>query len=262
MTRLLTALVIVGALLGVLLFLPPEAFALMTAGVGILAWSEHARMAKELGAAPLALPGAVLAAATALAFALPGPRVQFAVVIGVLVAASLACLYGHYRNPAALVRSLAATVGGICWIGILLGAQIGIRYLPDGVAWLLLLYAAVAVGDSAAYYGGSTFGRSKLAADISPNKTIEGSLFGLAGSAIAAMIAANWLPSLSLPGAAVLGAGLGLSGQAGDLLESAVKRAADTKDSSNLLPGHGGVLDRIDAHLLAGAVLWVFLTVS
>ncbi len=126
----------------------------------------------------------------------------------------------------------------------------------------MFLYGAVAIGDSAAFYGGTKFGRRRLAPYLSPNKSVEGSLFGLAGSALVGVVAAHWLPGMSYLQGAIAAAALGVVGQSGDLIESALKRAAGQKDSSRLLPGHGGVLDRIDAHLPAGAVLYAALRVG
>jgi CDP-diglyceride synthetase len=226
-TRLLTAAVIIGALLGVL-YGPPLLFAIAGGGVLLLGWNEYAGLTAGLGVNIASAPGALIALAVAVAFV---------------------------AGPAAT----AAGFGGLAWLALPMGAQIGTRYEPDGALWLLFLYAAVAVGDSAAYYGGSSFGRRKLAPSLSPNKTVEGSLCGLFGSAIAGAAVVHWLPGTEYVAGAIAGAALGAVGQAGDLLESALKRAAGKKDSSALLPGHGGILDRVDAHLPAGAVLYAAL---
>ena len=113
--------------------------------------------------------------------------------------------------------------------------------------------------EHAAFYGGTKFGKHRLAPSLSPKKSVEGSLFGIVGSAVAGAIAAHWLPGMSYLAGAGAAAILGLVGQAGDLIESALKRTAGQKDSSGLLPGHGGILDRIDAHLPAGAILYAAL---
>lgn len=259
MTRLLTAAVIVGALLAALA-LPWQAFAVLVALVGLLAWNEYARLAAAVHAAPASGAGAVLAILIIGSFAMV--RVD-APLLTLLLAAALAALVtlrDHWADPRGAVLALGATFAGLTWIGLLLGCQVGLRRMARGEAWLVLLYASVAVGDAAAYYGGTRLGRRKLAPELSPNKTVEGSLFGLAGSAAAAAVVCRWIPDLSLPEAVVLGAILGLVGQAGDLVESALKRAAGVKDSSTLLPGHGGLLDRIDAHLPAGGLLYLVVT--
>jgi phosphatidate cytidylyltransferase len=133
---------------------------------------------------------------------------------------------------------------------------------------LLLLFCVVWSGDIAALYVGRSLGRRKLAPKLSPGKTWEGSLASVAGSLIAAVLLVllgQWMVRHSLPGLAyegswahwlLLAVVLNIAAQIGDLVESALKRGAKVKDSGSLLPGHGGVLDRIDALLLAAPVLW------
>lgn len=255
MTRLLTALAIIGPLL-VVLWLPWQFFLAALIPVGWLAWNEYARLARNLGPMPPTAPGALLALAIIASFAFERPDTPALVAVGCALIGAAAALREGRRDPGRLVASLGATLAGLAWIG-LLGCQLGLRRAEGGTLWLLLLYGSVAVGDSAAYYGGSTFGRHKLAPYLSPKKTVEGSLAGLVGSALTALLVAQWVPVLDPAEAVVLGALLGLVGQAGDLIESSLKRAAGVKDSSTLLPGHGGVLDRIDAHLPAGGLLWL-----
>ena len=256
MTRVLTAAAIIAALLAVL-YLPPVAFALAICAVLALAWREYSALCQRLSVG-VAAAGAVLALAVAAAFA-AGPGVGAITLMVAVPLLALASLRRHYGHPAELSAATAAGLAGLAWLAVPLGAQIGIRYENGGAAWLLFLYAAVAVGDSAAFYGGTRYGNHRLAPALSPNKSIEGALFGLVGSAVAGAAAAHWLPGLSYLEGAIAAALLGLVGQAGDLIESALKRAAGQKDSSGLLPGHGGVLDRIDAHLPAGAVLYAAL---
>jgi phosphatidate cytidylyltransferase len=118
------------------------------------------------------------------------------------------------------------------------------------------------VGDSAAYYGGRIFGRHTLAPRISPKKTVEGAVAGLAGSVAAGVFLERWLISnervLSMALICLVAA---IAGQIGDLAESALKRSAGVKDSSSLLPGHGGMLDRLDSLLFAAPVFYWFFNV-
>ncbi len=258
MTRLLTALPLIAALLALLLLGSPRLFAVAVAGVALLAWREFVHLARALGAAPPAAPGALLVPACVLAVG-SGAALGLAVLAGAALLGALACLREHHARPRALVAALGATLAGLLWIGLALGAHVAVRATESGALWLLLVYAAVAVGDSAAYYGGSAWGRRPLAPGLSPRKTVEGAACGLLASAAAAAVASIALPALAPAGGAALGLLLGAVGQVGDLVESALKRAAAVKDSSGLLPGHGGVLDRIDAHLLAGLALWLLL---
>jgi len=118
----------------------------------------------------------------------------------------------------------------------------------------------MAVSDSAQFYAGRLFGRRKLAPAISPAKTIEGAVGGLVAAAIGGFVVGPWcLPGLSAVGGLTAGVVLAVFGMAGDLFESLLKRSAGVKDSSNLIPGHGGVLDRIDSYLFAAPVFYLFL---
>jgi len=257
MTRILTAAAIIAALL-VVLYLPPLTFALAMGAVLLLGWHEFVTLCGKMEVGVVATPGAIVAISVALAFA-AGPETAAVALLVAIPLLGLATMRDHFESPAGLTAAVAAGLAGLVWLAVPLGAQIGIRYEPDGAAWLLFLYAAVAVGDSAAFYGGTRFGKHRLAPFLSPKKSIEGSLFGIAGSALAGAAAAHWLPGISYLEGAIAAAVLGLVGQSGDLIESALKRTAGQKDSSGLLPGHGGVLDRIDAHLPAGAVLYAAL---
>jgi phosphatidate cytidylyltransferase len=134
---------------------------------------------------------------------------------------------------------------------------------PDGPSLVILLFCVVWTGDIAALYVGRNFGRHKLSPRISPNKTWEGTAASLGGSLlIAALLVALARPINALHYAGSLARWLGLAvllnvfAQVGDLLESAIKRGAGVKDSGVMLPGHGGILDRIDALLLAAPALW------
>lgn len=115
---------------------------------------------------------------------------------------------------------------------------------------LLLAIAPLWVGDSAAYFIGKAWGKHKLAPTISPNKTVEGAVANLLGCLLAAFALGAWL-KLSVPVSLAVGLSTGVFGQVGDLLQSRLKRRADVKDSGSLLPGHGGVLDRLDSFLFS-----------
>jgi phosphatidate cytidylyltransferase len=131
----------------------------------------------------------------------------------------------------------------------------GIR--EEGPVILLFVLVITWVGDTAAYFVGRAIGKHKLAPVLSPNKSWEGSIASILGSLLVAAVFAKWLtvPLSHLLAMAAVG---NFAGQAGDLLESAYKRSAGVKDSGSLLPGHGGVLDRIDALILAIPVVWYY----
>jgi len=126
--------------------------------------------------------------------------------------------------------------------------------------WLLLFALVITwVGDSVAYFAGRAMGKHPLAPHLSPKKTWEGSVAGFLGSLLIGATFGRWLTA-PLPHLLAMAAVGNVAGQAGDLLESAYKRSAGVKDSGGLLPGHGGLLDRIDALILAIPVVWYYWT--
>lgn len=129
--------------------------------------------------------------------------------------------------------------------------------LPEGIHWMLWTISVTALGDTAAYYVGSIWGRRKLMPRISPGKTVEGSLAGLVGNAAGGLLySLLFLHQAAGIEGLLLSLGVGLVGQAGDLSESMLKRAAQVKDSGNILPGHGGVLDRLDSLMFSAPVVF------
>jgi phosphatidate cytidylyltransferase len=149
---------------------------------------------------------------------------------------------------------------GIIYIPVALGFLIFIRESHSGVIWIFLLLAIIFAGDTSAYYVGSYLGRRKLSPAISPGKTIEGAMGGLAANlAIGAIGKTIFLPDLPWSLSILFFLSVGIAGQVGDLFESEMKRSSNIKDSSNILPGHGGILDRIDALLFASPVAYVFI---
>lgn len=172
-------------------------------------------------------------------------------VAGILVA-------GAFELRGATRRMIAGRPAAV-WCGYLLVGGLALfnlwRLGSPQVAWL---YVVVAVGDGFSQVSGQWFGRRKLTARISPGKTVEGLIGGLLGAMLAAA-ALRHLAGTGLAGALALGIAIGLAGLAGDLAASWVKRASGIKDYSNVLPGHGGVLDRFDSFLAAAAIAGAFL---
>lgn len=158
--------------------------------------------------------------------------------------------------PAYGAVSMRETEGfaGATWLQDLVEAMPGSRQTSEGLGWFFFALFITWMSDTFAYLVGKTFGRTKLIPRVSPNKTVEGALGGLAAAGITAVLVVNvfGLPMNSII-AAVLGVVLGALGMLGDLFESQLKRRADVKDSGDAIPGHGGFLDRIDA------LIWVLL---
>ena len=141
---------------------------------------------------------------------------------------------------------------GLLYLPLLLGHLIPLRMLPAGREWIFLTLMVIMGCDSFAYFVGSKFGKRKLYPAVSPNKSIEGGLGGLFGSVLAVLIArATFLPTIGIADGILIGLLLGVAGQLGDLFESLLKRACKVKDSGSMIPGHGGILDRLDSLLFA-----------
>jgi phosphatidate cytidylyltransferase len=173
-----------------------------------------------------------------------------------------------------VLLNTGSSVFALLYCGLAMAALPAIGASENGPSLLVFLFFAVWTGDVAALYVGRNFGHKKLAPALSPNKTWEGSIASVAGSVLitaalfllASDLASRGLDWLSYPGSVgrwlALAVLVNVAAQLGDLLESAIKRGAQVKDSGTLLPGHGGVLDRIDALLLAAPVLWYALLVQ
>jgi len=175
-----------------------------------------------------------------------------------LVIVGLMSMFLYKSNPS-IVNVIPKQVQGIVYIPLLLSFLVSIRRDPDGMTWVFLLLAIIFAGDISAYYVGSNLGRHKLNPAISPGKTVEGAVGGLAGNLLVGSIGKFFfLPALSWGPAVLFFLAVGLAGQVGDLFESEFKRSSKIKDSGGILPGHGGFLDRIDALLFASPVAYLF----
>ena len=155
-------------------------------------------------------------------------------------------------------RSLGVVVLSWLYCGLLLAALVGLR-LRFGMGWVILAFVVTWANDTFAYFAGHLFGQHRMLERISPAKTWEGFAGGMVGSVAGALVT-RWLllgPELSPDAAAVIGLGGAVLGPLGDLAESMIKRAAGVKDTSRIIPGHGGLLDRIDALLFVGP--WVYV---
>ncbi len=165
----------------------------------------------------------------------------------------------EFKSDKNIITTVAWQVLGVLYIPLSLSFIVLIRNGDCGIEWVLLLLFVIFSGDTGAFYVGSFFGRHKLCPSISPAKTIEGSLAGLAANLCAGSVFKFlFLPSLPWGLSLIFFLSAGIAGQAGDLFESEFKRAANIKDSGAMLPGHGGALDRIDALLFAAPLAYFF----
>jgi phosphatidate cytidylyltransferase len=257
MTRLLSGLALASVAVALIWFLSSAALLAVAIAVATLAFTEYARIVEAIGAR---VPWWSTWAATLLAVAMvPFPWLPVeSVLAGALMLIAVNVLVSD-RTGTPLLADTAAAILAPVYIGLPLGSLVGIHAIAGREAVLLLL-ASVVVSDTAQYYAGRAFGRTPLAPRHSPKKTREGAAGGFVAGPMALMIAGHyWLPTVPPLWLAALGLAIVFAGISGDLFESMLKRAADLKDSSHLIPGHGGVLDRIDALLFAAPVFYFFL---
>jgi len=157
------------------------------------------------------------------------------------------------------IHSSATTLLGIIYIGWTLSYLILIRNLENGFNYFLYFYFLILANDISSYYAGKFFGKSNIFQQISPSKTLEGSLGGIAGTIFVAFLLRYLVPTFNYPYIFLLSAIVAVFGEIGDLVESSLKREAQVKDAGRLLPGFGGILDRFDSLIYALPIVYFFL---
>lgn len=263
MIRVISGAILLGGVIAALWFLQPIFLLGIAVLVALLAFREYADIAARAGARVSRSAGGIAVALVCTAVAVPGMPVEAALACTTLGLSALA-LSGGVRPAAGggALQSAAIAAFAPLYIGLPLGLLVATRWMLGREAALLLMLT-VAVSDSCQYYAGRAFGRRRLAPEVSPKKTVEGAVAGLAGAALSiAVIGHWWLPQMGVPERIALGLAIAAVGIVGDLFESLLKRSVDMKDASAVIPGHGGVLDRIDALLFAAPVYYVFVRYS
>lgn len=256
MQRLLSGLALVVGIWAAIWFLTTFQLLLVAEAVLALALLEYARLAEALGVPVMRAVGGVAAALAAASLALAWPLevapLAALIAVGAVVIGT--------RNPRrGVLGEASATLFPTLYLGLPLGALVATHGVAGREGVLLLLVTTV-VSDTAQFYCGRLFGRHKLSPIISPKKTVEGAIGGfVVAPLVMAVVARWWLPQA--PTSTVILAGLVLVGLGivGDLFESLLKRSAGVKDSSTLIPGHGGILDRIDSLLFAAPAYYLFV---
>jgi phosphatidate cytidylyltransferase len=257
MIRVLSALVLLPIVVGTIWFLPPVGTLVLALLAAALAFVEYAALAAALGThVPRAVPGAaVLGACAALGNGWPIVDVILMTALITIAATSV----GAAKLGPEVLRDAAAALFPVVYIGLPLGALAAVRSTAGREA-VLLIMAVVVISDSAQYYTGRAFGRSPLAPTISPKKTREGAIGGIVFGTFAFTIGSQFVfPTTPVLLVLLVGASVSALGIVGDLFESLLKRSAGVKDSGSIIPGHGGVLDRIDSWLFAAPVYYVFV---
>jgi phosphatidate cytidylyltransferase len=289
MKRVLTAAVLVPVVLLIVFKAPWPLFVLAIAAVVILTLREYLNVTEAYGIKPFRWMSYVLAILVMLTFTIGNfPWLVPSFVRGVLSWSDLCYLlpviYGvpvvFRKDMRMAVPAAAMSVFGVIYIAASLGLLIRLRHLPQAEYLIVFILFSVWGGDIAAYYVGKNIGRRKLAPVVSPNKSWEGAIASVVASVGIALLVFHFRDSINAlfthePDApalqpdrlgwieiVLLGVITNVAAQFGDLFESALKRGARVKDSGTLLPGHGGLLDRIDALLFAVPVVWYYANLT
>lgn len=257
--RIQTAAVLVPLLLYMLYGGPPWMFPAATALVASLAAVELSSMV-----APESRIYAVYQVIGTLSLlCVTGDVVPAQFMLPILVVMIVFGLLFNLATPEPVDRAalrIGYAVTGPLYVGGLFGLLIRLFGHPNGGSWALLCMICSFLSDTGGYFAGRALGKHKLAPRVSPKKTVEGSIGGIAASVVGCLVAHFWfLPELSIPAAIGLGVFATFLGQLGDLCESLIKRSTGVKDSGSVLPGHGGMLDRSDALLFATSLIWLYV---
>jgi phosphatidate cytidylyltransferase len=257
MVRILSAIVILPIIVGIIWLLPAMATLVLAEVVALVAFFEFRGLAERVGSHVPPAVTAIGVLATCAATGWPNASVDGPLMVSTV--AILATVVGSRPGGEQTLHDASAAIFALVYLGLPLGALAAIR-TEFGAPRLLLLLATIMISDTAQFYGGRLLGRRPLAPALSPKKTVEGAIAGFVAGALGMVaIGLHWLPGVGASMLALLGATLVALGISGDLFESALKRSAGVKDASGLIPGHGGVLDRLDGLLFAGPVFYVYL---
>ncbi|MCI0413841.1 phosphatidate cytidylyltransferase [bacterium] len=255
MKRVLTALILIPAIVYIVQFAPAFVCIALIFLVMLLALQEYLSLV-DVPVTFRIVSSLIAAIATLIHL---WPQFSLVMLLGVVLLLTLA-LFPSLEMAAAFHAAISGFFGAI-YVGGLMGFLIAIRIWNGGEDFLMMLLLIIWAGDSFAYFAGKSFGRHKLSPTVSPNKTWEGAVAGFVFGIAAAIICKfTFIPELELVNAIGLGAVVGIAGQIGDLCESIVKRAAKVKDSGGIIPGHGGMLDRVDSLLFGAPAMYYYLS--
>lgn len=253
-TRVITAAILIPFILGSVYIGGLVFWVMMTLAMLLASW-EFFQMTSHIGQRPIVPLGLALVMAFALNAWFKTSYEREIIVLAIVISMA-AALFRHHEN---WLTSWAVTITGVLYIGGLGAYAILVRNLENGLVWTYVALVTIWATDAGAYIAGTTIGRHKFFPDISPKKTWEGAIAGCLAATIA-MIGFALTFRLPLIEFTLFGFGLGIAGIIGDLAESLLKRQTGVKDSGTIMPGHGGVLDRIDSLLFAAVFTYYFVT--
>lgn len=284
--RWLTAIVLIPVLLLILLKGSPLAFAVLVTAISMIGMSEYLKiLSSQLNqlscyptnarvliplkvkcvaylSSPVMITAAYMNSPSMMVSAMALNIICMAVVILMEFetqnGAGKAAL-GKFTGKNTILSAVSAEIQGVAYISLFLSFLVMIRGGDNGAHWIIWLWLIIGLSDTGAYYVGTHFGKTPLSIHVSPNKSVEGALGGLAAAAVAGGIySLLFIDEAPLPAALLFSMVAAAAGQLGDLFESAFKRAGGIKDSGTILPGHGGILDRFDGLIFAAPIAYMF----
>jgi phosphatidate cytidylyltransferase len=260
--RWLSGLVLAPSLIFFILYAPPWLFLLFILFLTLLGLREFYALSLPGISQTQRAVGMLLGLLFPLSLYSRDPRCFIAALAFVILFLFIQALFRPEEFPVRIER-LSKHLLGLLYVPLFFAHFVLLHRLASGRLWVLFVLVAVYFGDTTAFYIGRAWGRRKLAPQISPGKTWEGGLGAMVGSLAGALIFKSlFFPRLPTIHALVLGVGMGVIGQLGDLFESLIKRSAKVKDSGMLIPGHGGLLDRVDSVLFASPFVYYYSWVA
>lgn len=257
--RVYTAAVLVPVVYIIIRYLPPWTLTVLLMAGGALALIELYRICLRSPQNYLLIGVGMMVSAFVLArHQLPLTLMDLWTIATMAVPIAMLIANGSFEHR---LKDTALIAFGVLYVGFTLSTVASTRLLPGGERFVLFLALVTWAADTGAYYAGTLWGKHLLAPSISPKKTIEGVGGGAGLALVTACVAhASFVPELSLQDAVILGLLLTIAGLLGDLWESAIKRRAGVKDSGSILPGHGGMLDRLDSLLFTAPAFYYYVT--
>jgi len=258
MTRIISSVVALPIIIAVIYFGTPLHFLILLEPAILIAIYEFYRMLERGGEGCYKWTGIALGMLLPVAvFYGVSPYINLLIASSVIIPFVLRIFQGNTSGSS--FSYISNTIFGVLYVSLLMSYMISMRGTEyQGRELIFFILMTTWMGDTSAYYGGKGFGRHKLAPLISPNKTIEGAIAGLIGSISGAVLAKIWFLDLYIYHTIISGILIAVFGQLGDLGESYIKRNLQVKDSGGIIPGHGGMLDRVDSLLFSAPVFYYY----
>lgn len=253
--RFLSAAVMIPVVLGAC-YLGGLAFAALLLLVALVAGYEFFALMRKAGFKPYTYAGLALIALLMLDAYWPGRALWRPALVALIATPMIWSILR--REMDGFLTGWALTITGAAYVGGLLAHMVLVRNLPNGLGWMLLVFAGTWATDTVAYFVGINLGKHGFFTHVSPKKTWEGAIGGFIGGTVATAIAGHFLGVPVWQGL-LLGLVVAVGTTFGDLCESLIKRQVGVKDSSNLIPGHGGMLDRVDSLTFGGVIVYYFV---